>query len=64
MLESAPFSIFGSVLGAFLDIKGGHKAMDWLEPLDDKSAAYKQLNISMGGDPDKLVRIAEIDEVL
>jgi len=64
MLESAPFSIFGSVLGAFLDVKGGHKAMDWMEPLDDKSAAYKQLNINMGGDPDKLIRIAEIDEVL
>ena len=64
MLESAPFSIFGSVLGAFLDVKGGHKAMDWMEPLDEQSAAYKQLNINMGGDPDKLIRIAEIDEVL
>ena len=64
MLESAPFSIFGSVLGAFIDVKGGHKAMDWMEPLDEQSAAYKQLNINMGGDPDKLIRIAEIDEVL
>ena len=32
MLESAPFSIVGSVLGAFLDIKGGHKTMDWMIP--------------------------------
>ncbi len=64
MLESAPFSIFGSVLGAFIDIKGGHKTLDWMEPLDDKSAAYKQLNIRMGGDPDRLIRIQEIDEVL
>ena len=64
MLESAPFSIFGSVLGAFLDIKGGHKAMDWMEPLDDTAQNYKQLNISLGGDPDKLIRIAEIDELL
>ena len=64
MLESAPFSIFGSALGAFLDIKGGHKTMDWFEPLDETAQGYKQLNISMGGDPDKLVRIAEIDELL
>ena len=64
MLESAPFSIFGSALGAFLDIKGGHKAMDWMEPLDETAQAYKQLNINMGGDPDKLIRIAEIDELL
>ena len=64
MLESAPFSIFGSVLGAFLDIKGGHKTMDWMIPLDDTAQAYKQLNINMGGDPDKLIRIAEIDELL
>ncbi len=64
MLESAPFSIFGSVLGAFLDIKGGHKTLDWMIPLDENAAAYKQLNIQMGGDPDKLIRIAEIDELL
>ena len=64
MLESAPFSIFGSVLGAFLDIKGGHKTMDWMIPLDDTAQAYKQLNISMGGDPDKLIRMQEIDEIL
>ena len=64
MLESAPFSIFGSILGAFLDIKGGHKAMDWMEPLDETALNYKQLNIGLGGDPDKLIRIAEIDELL
>ena len=64
MLESAPFSIIGSVLGAFLDIKGGHKTMDWMIPQDDTAQAYKQLNISLGGDPDKLIRIAEIDELL
>ncbi len=64
MLESAPFSIVGSVLGAFLDIKGGHKAMDWMEPLDGQAQQYKQLNIELGGDPDKLVRIQEIDELL
>lgn len=64
MLESAPFSIIGSVLGAFLDIKGGHKTMDWMIPQDDAAQAYKQLNINMGGDPDKLIRIAEIDELL
>jgi len=64
MLESAPFSIVGSVLGAFLDIKGGHKTMDWMIPQDETAQAYKQLNINMGGDPDKLIRIAEIDELL
>ncbi len=64
MLESAPFSIIGNVVGAFIDMKGGHKTMGWMEPLDDTAQAYKQLNIEMGGDPDKLIRIAEIDELL
>ena len=35
-----------------------------MEPLDETAQNYKQLNISMGGDPDKLIRIAEIDELL
>ena len=64
MLESAPFSIIGNVVGAFIDMKGGHKTMGWMEPLDDTAQNYKQLNIKMGGDPDSLIRIAEIDELL
>ena len=64
MLESAPFSIIGNVVGAFIDMKGGHKTMGWMEPLDETAQNYKQLNIKMGGDPDKLIRIAEIDELL
>ena len=64
MLESAPLSIFGSVLGAFLDMKGGHKTMDWFEPVDDTALEYKQLSMSLGADADKLIRIQEIDELL
>ena len=45
MLESAPFSIFGSALGAFLDIKGGHKTMDWFEPLDETAQGLSLIHI-------------------
>ena len=64
MLESAPFSIFGSVLGSFIDMRAGKKTMDWFEPVDDAALQYKQLSMKLGADNDKLIRIQEIDELL
>ena len=64
MLESAPLSIFGSVLGAFIDMKGGKSTMEWMEPIDDSALEYKQLSMKLGADNDKLIRIQEIDELL
>ena len=63
-LEAAPFAAFGSVIGGYADLKRGFKTMDWFEPLDEASAAYKQLNIELGADEAKLIRIQEIDELL
>ena len=62
-LEAGPFAVFGSVIGAYSDLKGG-KVMDWMEPLDDAATAYKQTNIEFGADPDLVLRLQEIDELL
>ena len=64
MLESAPFAGVGSVIGAFLDVKNGKKALGWMEPLDETAASYKQGVLQLGGDEDILIRIQEIDELL
>ena len=63
-LENGPLLLLGNVLGAFVDIKNGRKTMDWMEPLDDAAVTYKQTQLKLGGDNDKLIRLAEIDEVL
>ena len=64
MLESAPFAMFGSVIGAFIDTKNGKQAMGWFDPKDNVAQQYKQGVLKFGGDPDKLIRIQEIDELL
>ncbi len=64
MLENGPLLILGNVLGAFVDVKNGNKTMGWMEPLDETAAQYKQTQLKLGGDNDKLIRLAEIDEVL
>ena len=64
MLESAPFAVFGSVIGAFLDVKNGKKTMGWFDPKDGLAQEYKQGVLKFGGDPDILIRIQEIDELL
>ena len=52
MLESGPFAALGSVIGAFLDVKNGKKALGWMEPLDEAAVNYKQGVLELGGDPD------------
>ena len=64
MLESAPFAMLGSVIGAFIDTKNGKQAMGWFDPKDTNAQAYKQGVLKFGGDADKLIRIQEIDELL
>ena len=64
MLESAPFAVFGSVIGAFLDVKNGKQTMGWFDPKDGLAQEYKQGVLKFGGDTDKLIRIQEIDELL
>lgn len=63
-LEAAPFAAVGSVIGGYADLSKGKKVMDWMEPLDDAAAAYKQTNLEFGDDTDLLIRLQEIDELL
>ena len=52
MLESAPFAMLGSVVGAFLDVKNGKQTLGWMQPLDETAQQYKQGVLKFGGDPD------------
>jgi len=55
----------GSILGAFIDAKSGVKnAVEFIEPLDEASAKYKQLELIKLGDEDDLIRLQEIDTLL
>ena len=59
-VEAAPFAIFGTILGAGIDRLAGRKMLDWMEPLDDTAAQYKQTQLELGGDNDKLIELQEI----
>ena len=52
------------ILGAFVAIRGGKKKMDWFTPVDESATKYKQLQLAKNADPDKLIRMQEINEVL
>ena len=67
MLESAPFSIFGSILGIFLNknsMGGAKKVLQWMEPLDGDAVRYKNLSQQIGADAEQLIRLQEIDQLL
>ncbi len=64
MLESTPLAIGGTILGAYIKIKGGKATMEWMEPLDEVSTAYKQNEIIKEADIDKLLKIQDIDTQL
>ncbi len=61
MFDTAGLSAIGTTLGAFIQIKGGHKTMGWMEPLDEASNSYKQQAIVKEADIEKLLKIQEID---
>ncbi len=64
MFDTAGLSVMGTILGAFIQIKGGKKTMQWHEPLDETAAKYKQKAIVESADIDKLLKIQEIDTQL
>jgi len=64
MYENAMLSFVSVIIGATVDIKGGRKTLDWLEPLDESSAQYKQNELIKVTDPEKLIEIQKIDELL
>ncbi len=60
---------FGSIIGTVLDsgklFRGpARQTMDWFEPLDPKAQAYKELEIAKQADPDILIEIQKIDELI
>ena len=64
MFDTAGLSMFGTVLGSFIQLKGGKRTMQWHEPLDEAAARYKQQAIVQEADIEKLLKIQEIDTQL
>jgi len=64
MFDTAGLSAIGTTLGAFIQIKGGQKTMQWMEPLDETAARYKQTAVVKEADIEKLLKIQEIDTQL
>ena len=64
MFDTAGLSAIGTTLGAFIQLKGGHKTMQWMEPLDEAANTYKQTEIVKEADVEKLLKIQEIDTQL
>ena len=64
MYENAGLSVFGTTLGAFIELKGNKSMLSWMDPLDNTSAAYKTREISKASNPDKLIRINELNDEL
>jgi len=64
MLENTVFSGAATMLGAWIEISKGAKGLSWFQPLDNTAAAYKTRELSRASDPDKLIRIQEINNAL
>ena len=64
MFDTAGLSVLGTTIGAFIQIKGGKKTMQWMEPLDDAAARYKNQAVVKEADINKLLKIQEIDTQL
>ena len=64
MYDTAGLSVLGSTLGAFIRINGAKRVMGWMEPLDDKAIQYKAREILNNGNPEKIIRLQEINTLL
>ena len=64
MYDTAGLSLVGSTLGAFIRLNGAKRVMDWMEPLDDKALQYKAREILNAGNPEKIIRLQEINTIL
>jgi len=62
--EVAGLSVFGSILGATLTLTNKLKVLDWFDAVDDKAVKYKQRELSLNADPEKLIRIQKLNEIL
>ena len=64
MLDTAGLSIFGSILGMTLKLKGGGKTLQWMEPLDEVADNYKASQVVLNTDQARLDRMYDINETL
>jgi len=64
MYETAGLSIFGTILGAGVQFFGKKQVLSWLEPKSISATNYKVRQIVDEAEPDKLIRLQEIDELL
>ena len=63
--ENLGLSTFGTILGAFLDSKSAIKtAVDFIEPIDDSAAKYKQLELFKISDADDLIELQRLNTLL
>ena len=64
MLENTFLSAGSIGLGAYIEIKGAKRTMQWMEPLDEASTKYKQIQISEAADTDPLIRLQQLSDEL
>ena len=63
--ENTVLSIFGTALGAFIDSKSAVKSrVDFIEPLDEASAKYKQVEKLKDSDADDLIEMQRLNTLL
>ena len=63
--ENLGLSTFGTILGAFIDMKSGIKTpVDFIKPLDESARQYKQLELLKLGNPDDLLRLQELETLI
>ena len=62
LVEAGPMAVLGTFLGVFF--KGNKRTMQWFEPLDEASSAYKAANVVEEAEIEKLLKIQEIDNAL
>ena len=63
--ESTVLSTIGTVLGSFIDGRSAVKSrVDFIEPLDDKARAYKQLELFKEADADDLIELQRLNTLV
>ena len=63
--ESTVLSTVGTIIGAFVDGRSAIKTkVDFIEPLDAQSAAYKQLELFKESNPDDLIELQRLNTLV
>ncbi len=63
--ENTALSFVGTILGAFIDGKSALKTkVDFIEPLDEASTKYKQLELFKDSEPDDLIELQRLNTLL